>query len=303
MPLTRSDSYRLYVAIFLILIGPFTFLNLSKTKYLQVFTTVMRWTAFTAMVTLAVIRLTDNTQHHGQPSLAQPMNMPSVFGVSVYAFMCHHSIPSLVTPIKTKSRIPLVLGVDFLVISCFYLLVSLTGIFAFPIVPDLYTLAFKPEKGSSSGLVTLLVDYFLALFPVFTLSTNFPIIAITLRNNLEAMVTSLPAFSGLSPLTRRLSFPLLAILPPALIAVATEDVGILVTITGSFAGTGIQYVIPATLVFLARRRLAQQEKEVGRSLANPLASLFYHDWWLVLILCWAVLAVGLVASNLLISAI
>ena len=25
-----------------------------------------------------------------------------------------------------------------------------------------------------------------------------------------------------------------------------------------------------------RRRLAQQEKEVGRSLANPLASLFYH---------------------------
>ena len=34
------------------------------------------------------------------------------------------------------------------------------------------------------------------------------------------------------------------------------------TITGAFAGAGIQYVIPATLVWLARRRLAQLEGEV-----------------------------------------
>ena len=31
------------------------------------------------------------------------------------------------------------------------------------------------------------------------------------------------------------------------------------TITGAFAGAGIQYVIPATLVWLSRRRLAQLE--------------------------------------------
>ena len=34
------------------------------------------------------------------------------------------------------------------------------------------------------------------------------------------------------------------------------------TITGAFAGAGIQYVIPATLVWLSRRRLAQLEGEV-----------------------------------------
>ena len=31
------------------------------------------------------------------------------------------------------------------------------------------------------------IHYFLSLFPVFTLSTNFPIIAITLRNNLKSL--------------------------------------------------------------------------------------------------------------------
>ena len=87
-------------------------------KSLQMFTTVMRWLAFTTMVVLAVIRLADPAQPHGfhlhihnktiiivnmiilptgQPALAQPGNMPAVFGVSVYAFMCHHSIPRWVS--------------------------------------------------------------------------------------------------------------------------------------------------------------------------------------------------------------
>ena len=91
---------------------------------LQMFTTAMRWLAFTTMVVLALVRLTDPSQTHGlqcfhnyklsprrgapsfiywwsliiivplgEPSLAKPGNMPAVFGVSVYAFMCHHSIP------------------------------------------------------------------------------------------------------------------------------------------------------------------------------------------------------------------
>ena len=53
------------------------------------------------------------------------------------------------------------------------------------------------------GLATLLADYFLALFPVFTLSTNFPIIAITLRSNLSALSSAWPS----KPIARRILFP------------------------------------------------------------------------------------------------
>lgn len=301
--ISRSNVYRLCVTAFIVILGPFTFFNLSKTKYLQLMTTILRWTAFSAMVILAIIRLTDSSQQHGHPTLAQPGNMPEVFGVSVYAFMCHHSVPSLVTPVKNKSRIPLILGVDFVIISCFYILVCMTGIFAFDQVPDLYTLAFKPEPGSSPGIPLMVMDYFLALFPVFTLSTNFPIIAITLRNNLEAILLNLPPISRLPQSARRFMFPLLAIIPPTLIALATENVGILVTITGAYAGAGIQYVIPATLVFLARRKLAGQEKELGRSFSNPLASVFRHGAWVVLVLAWSVVAIGLVSLNFILTAL
>ncbi len=67
----------------------------------------------------------------------------------------------------------------------FYVLLAFTGIFAFTELNDLYTLNFAPVKGEAWYLAV--IHYFLSLFPVFTLSTNFPIITITLRNNLKAL--------------------------------------------------------------------------------------------------------------------
>jgi len=301
--LTRSDAYRIYVALFLVLLGPFTFFNVSKTKYLQMFTTVMRWVAFTTMVTLSIIRIADSSTPHGHPPVSDFSTAPTVFGVSVYAFMCHHSIPSLVSPIKNRSAISTIMASDYILIALFYLALSYTGIFAFPSVPDLYTLAFQPESGTTPSLPLQIADYFLELFPVFTLSTNFPIIAITLRNNLEAMITELSCFSTLSSTTRRLLFPLLATVPPALVALGTENLGILVTITGAYAGAGIQYVIPCFLVFLARRRLNKLEQNLNITVDNPLASLFKHSSFVFIVLTWSILAVGLVTSNFIIKAI
>ena len=302
-PLTRSDAYRIYVAVFLFLLGPFAFFNVSKTKYLQIFTTVMRWTAFITMVTLSIMRIVDTSATHGNPPIANFSTAPSVFGVSVYAFMCHHSIPSLVSPIKNKSRVTAIMATDYILIALFYLILAFTGIFAFPNVPDLYTLVFKPDQGSTPSLPVEIADYFLALFPVFTLSTNFPIIAITLKKNLETIITDIPIFSTMSPTARWLVFPLVAMVPPALVALGTENLGILVTITGAYAGAGIQYVIPCCLVFLARKKLNKLETDLNMSLQNPLASAFKHSGFLILVLAWSVLAVGLVTANFIIKAL
>merc|ERR1739844_117318 len=183
--------------------------------------------------------------------------------------MCHHSIPSLVSPIKNKSQVAAIMAGDYILIALFYLVLAFTAIFAFPVVPDLYTLVFKPEDSTTHNLPTEIADYFLELFPVFTLSTNFPIIAITLRNNLETMVTDLSYFSNMSPTTRRLLFPLLATVPPTLVALGTENLGILVTITGAYAGAGIQYVIPCCVVFLARKKLNKLEHNLNTRFDNP----------------------------------
>ena len=70
--------------------------------------------------------------------------------------------------------------------------------------------------------------YFLALFPVLTLSTSFPIITVTLRNNLR----SLFGLDDNRKLVWKLVLPCVALAPPVILAAFTDDLETLVGITG-----------------------------------------------------------------------
>lgn len=288
---TRKNGYRIFVGVFFLAVGWFTFFNVQKTKYLQLITTGSRWIAFGMMIVLSVIRLSKN-KGAGHPVAADISGMPNLFGVCVYSFMCHHSLPSLVTPIRDKSKLLKLLAADYVLILCFYALISFTGIFAFNKLEDIYTLNFLPDACDSSKSITnvAFIQYFLALFPVFTLSTNFPIISITLRNNLKAI--------GYNPekpyrwTVDRLIFPLLALIPPMIVALITDEVEFLVGITGSYAGAGIQYVIPAILVYCSR-------KQVDSLFAEPNihSSPFKGKLWILFVCIWAFVCIAFVTVN------
>ena len=160
----------------------------------------------------------------------------------------------------------------------------------------MYTLNFRP-RGCDPLTTVEPIQYFLVLFPVFTLSTSFPIMAITLRNNLAAMfaMTRFNSRGGLSPVITRVVCPLLALLPPMSVAVITNKVGVLVGITGSYAGTVIQYIIPASLVYLARQDFVSK---VG---TNQHRSPFSHTGWIVLTLTWTFVAIIFVTVNHILS--
>lgn len=243
------------------------------------------------MVVLAVIRLAKK-EGKGHPVAADISGIPNLFGVCVYSFMCHHSLPSLVTPIKDKSKLLKLLAADYILILLFYVLLSFTGIYAFGKLDDIYTLNFLPDDCDSSSPITNIkfIQYFLALFPVFTLSTNFPIISITLRNNLKAI--------GYNPekpyrwAVDRIAFPLLAIVPPMVVALITDEVEFLVGITGSYAGAGIQYVIPALLVYCARKQVDSLFVE-----RNIHSSPFMGKFWIVFVCAWAFVSIIFVTVN------
>jgi len=91
--LNRMDAYRIALAVFVVALGPFAFFNVTKTKYLQMLTTLMRWIAFIVMIALACIRLEKGYIY--QPPVSDFAGVPNLFGVCVYSFMCHHSLPSL----------------------------------------------------------------------------------------------------------------------------------------------------------------------------------------------------------------
>uniref|UniRef100_A0A6M2DYN0 Putative amino acid transporter n=1 Tax=Xenopsylla cheopis TaxID=163159 RepID=A0A6M2DYN0_XENCH len=289
--ISRISVYNLCLSAFFCFMGPFAFFNVQKTKYLQMITSFLRWLAFSIMIGIASWRLAVMGPQ-AQPPVAQISGVPGLFGACVYSFMCHHSIPSLVAPIANKKSLKKLLSCDYFLICLFYIVLALTGTFAFANLEDLYTLNFLPSPDSS---VMTLAHYFLALFPVFTLSASFPIIAITLRNNLQTLFLDNSRIESYNFFMRKLCFPLMAIVPPFLVALGARSLSGLVGFTGSYAGTGVQYLVPIGLVYSAR-------KQCGSIPAlrheNQFQSPFKSNLWLIFILLWSIACVVLVSVNL-----
>ncbi|GFY39094.1 transmembrane protein 104 [Trichonephila inaurata madagascariensis] len=253
LPVSRGGAYRIFVISFMLLLGPFVFFNVQKTKYLQIFTTIMRWLAFSTMIILASVALFKG-KGKGHPSAANIYGIPNLFGVCIFAFDHPNS---------------------------------------------LYTLNFEPQNCNTSSTGESIIPqdfwilrYFLALFPVFTLSTNFPIIAITLRNNLKSLF--LKENKRYSFFVERILFPLLAVVPPIAIALITENLTFLVGFTGSYAGAAIQYVVPALLAHFSRKHILNT---LGIGVKNKHASPFGPSFWIIFVLFWALLCTIFVTVN------
>ncbi|XP_070596069.1 transmembrane protein 104 [Erythrolamprus reginae] len=292
-PIRRIDAYRIYLAVFILLLGPFTFFNVQKTKYLQIMTSLMRWLAFIIMIIVALLRIAKG-QGEGHPPLAQLSGVRNLFGVCVYSFMCQHSLPSLITPISKKKHVNKLVLLDYVLILGFYSLLSFTAIYCFRngTLMDMYTLNF-----TNCDIVGFaFIRYFLGLFPVFTISTNFPIIAVTLRNNWK---TLFHREGGTYPwVVDRIFFPVVTLIPPIIVAFCTHDLESLVGITGAYAGNGIQYIIPAFLAYYSRK---ETQATFRNGALNKHLSPFRHTFWIGFVLLWGLFCFLFVTANIILS--
>lgn len=242
------------------------------------------------MIGIAVVDMAvgHTAKHH--PAPAKFEGFPVLFGVSIYSFMCQHSLPGMITPMKSKKNVLFMTFADFSLILFSYLLLTYTSAFRFTTLQDLYTLNFF-HSSATHITVRVVLGYYLALFPVFTLSTNFPIISITLRENLKALFRALlKRWYGdrdFNFVISRILFPLLAIIPPILIAFATQNVEALVSITGSFPGVGVQYIIPVTLAIAAKRVI---QKEFSVNYSNKHRSIFSYWPIFVFVGIWTIVS-------------
>jgi hypothetical protein len=218
-------TYYVYLGLFVLLVVPWSYFNFQKTKYLQIGTMFVRNSALFTMIVLAIVTIAQGNSrasevkyfnfqfvfftvnslgHHLLVRVGLMLrfricrNFPSFFGISVYSFMCHHSLPSIIQPIENKKRIKFLTLADVFSVFSVYTLLCVTAQYAFGgDIQQLYTYNF-------AGFWKPLAIY-LQLFPVFTLSSNFPLIAVTLRNN---MINLVKAIMGRTSLISYLLVPI-----------------------------------------------------------------------------------------------
>jgi len=291
--LSRFEMYQIMLTVFFVCMLPFVFFNVQKTKWLQIITSALRWISFMVMISIAIWRIAIG--HRAEPSVATVSGIPTLFGAAIYSFMCHHSLPSLISPIKDKTKTTKLFVIDYTLIMFFYAFLCLTAIYAFDPLQDLYTLNFAPNSPDSVDLpgAWVWIKYFVALFPVFTISASFPIIAITLRNNLKTLFQ--PKSRPYHKCVDRVLFPFVTIIPPIVIVYFTNDVSALVGITGAYAGAGIQYLLPAFLVWEARKQL---NPIFGPNFKNKHKSPFSHCAWVWIVVGWCCVALVFVTWDL-----
>ena len=336
--ISRSATYRIYVIAILFTIAPFAYFNVKKTTPIQIATSACRWVAFLSMIILTAIILTRG-QGRGSPVTASLTGVPNLFGVCVYSFMCHHSLPLLITPIRRKEKsLYTVITSDYMLILFFYLLLSFTAIYTFDDLQQIYTLNFQKSSSSSFDIITSVsfLQYFLPLFPVFTLGSSFPIIAITLQKNLSFIIkpwlisliyrqstdqleeslvqvssasTEAEESTSISPRVNfwidRITLPTLAVVPPVLVALITEDLTFWVNIVGSYAGVAVQYVTPGLIILYGRAKLKEQTIEVltdsAARIRDKLKSPFSQTAWIWITFSWSVIIWLLVSINYIVT--
>ena len=256
------------------------------------------------MIGIAIAKLAMGMSADPLPPLARLPGFPVLFGVSVYAFMTQHCLPGMVTPMTTKRGIMWMILGNFSFILVFYLLLSYTAVFRFATdeLFDIYTINFFMLFEFSDPIgdrVLSVLGYYIVLYPIFTLTTNFPISSITLRENLKALARVIvkPWIAADKPfpfLLDLLLFPTVAILPPLAIAFGTTSIEILMSITGGFPGVWLQYMIPASLAFAGKYIITRKLKMEYK---NKHKSPFSHIFFLVFVIFWTIMSMVLLITD------
>ncbi|KYQ91920.1 transmembrane protein [Tieghemostelium lacteum] len=301
--ISDEKVYYFYLFLFACFVVPFSLFNFQKTKYLQIITLITRNLAFFMMIILSIIFI---SQGKGAKFEDLPKfdltQLPTMFGVSIYAFMCHHSLPSIITPIEKKSKLYTLMSFDFVLIFIAYSTICITSLFAFGSITNPTCSAnnihtFIPCSIQSLYIFNFtsynvkFIAMFLGLFPVFTLSTNYILISITLRNNLMQLITWKK--DSVRPFIRNVIFSLFSSFTPICVAFITKNVDMMVSITGSYAGLGIMFLMPVAISFFSNRKLAREY-----SIENSRKSKFSNNFFYILIIVISVASLVLASINL-----
>uniref|UniRef100_H3AS47 Amino acid transporter transmembrane domain-containing protein n=1 Tax=Latimeria chalumnae TaxID=7897 RepID=H3AS47_LATCH len=278
-PVTKINAYRIFLAGFVLLIGPFAFFSIQKIKLVQIFIAIISFLVF-FVIFVVTFDILAKGHGNGKPNMLNFEALPNLFGACLMAAASHITLPNVIPPIQEKAHLNIGIMCVFVTVASFYAMLSVTVIFTFE--NDKIQPVVLLNFSDCSIIPILFFLYFLGLYTTFKVSAVFPLNAVTLRDNLKAMFSHLQCSRVW--VVERLVFPLVAIIPPVVIALATHNIEMIVGVTGSYAVTVIQFVIPPLLVYFSRKNAREM---FGKDVQIGHASPFQHIFWIVLTLIFA----------------
>ena len=262
------------------------------------------YTAYGFIIGICIAMLVRGQRANPPPPLAGFTEIPALFGIGAYIFKTQYCLPGIITPMKNKQRVLLMMFSTLIIILGFHLLMPFTAVYwlSFDDLQDIYTLNFFIPFSTSYPLsmkVLSIIGYYIVVYPVFALTPAIPVEGVVLRENLKSLTRLLFKEKWIE--TKPLMFtvdhiilPLIVIIFPLILAFATTDIDILLAISAGVFGVWIQYFISTALLFAGKHFL--KKKYTGKY-ENKYKSPFSHTFFLFFITIWTIVGVVLVITG------
>eukprot|EP01137_Pigoraptor_chileana_P006741 Opistho-2@51389 len=253
-------SYYIAVAVYACIVVPLTLLDVAEQMYVQAALTVYRFSSFIVMIITVCIAMAH------QPALVREQakedygfkfsGFVAAFTSSIVALNFHYNMPDVIQPVRDKKRLRLVISASLITATTFYIVIgSLCAIYFGENTNEIITKNWSAytgcgdgwEKCSSSGrsAKAIVVQLWVLLFPICDMVSVYPLIGITLSNNLMEMV---PASMKLrySPRVLRIATRLGSTIIPLILGAAVGSLSTIFEFAGLFAFF-LEFLIPCGL--------------------------------------------------------
>ena len=87
----------------------------------------MRNVAFIMMILIALVFIAKGDYYIA--TVANIAYLPNLFGVIIYAFMCQHSLPGMITPLRRKNGVNILILLDYVSVLLYYAALSFSAAF------------------------------------------------------------------------------------------------------------------------------------------------------------------------------
>ena len=229
----------------------------------------------------------------------QTSGMGLLISSMCFSMLFQHSVPGLMAAIDPTQRqsVKHVFGGALISSALLYIVLGVTMALYFgsAILPssNLNFVNFNFGMGEPSSMVATLMSYVIVLFPVVGSISVYPLITITLSNNLHVSTAKCTGW-GQDNRRARIFWRLVAGIPPILLSLLVRNLSTIIQFSGLFA-VPIAYLFPALLQLYSNRGVEGLEK-IPNEFSWHFNRYAVYPWAMVVIglLCWGLVIVQLV---------
>eukprot|EP01116_Phalansterium_solitarium_P023285 TRINITY_DN8089_c0_g1_i2.p1 TRINITY_DN8089_c0_g1~~TRINITY_DN8089_c0_g1_i2.p1 ORF type:complete len:549 (-),score=173.15 TRINITY_DN8089_c0_g1_i2:427-2073(-) len=266
-------AYYVSVVVFACYVLPMACLDVGEQASVQIFLTIYRFSAFAVMLATVFVALASGNPYVAigqQPvstyAIAKWGGFGTMFTSAIVALCMHYTTADIVHPITDKKNAQRALMGSMVTSIGFYLLIGLVcacyfGQGALPLV----TLNWTEYTGRGGGWQpipegekrvwwSILVQFWVMLFPVFDMASVYPLVCVTLANNLYAS-TPKRLQNAVPERVRRYFFRFGASIPPLVLSVAVRKLNVILEFTGVVSFV-LNFFMPCILALFTWRRVA-----------------------------------------------